>query len=95
MLLSDKRAAEINLADWHHQGQFVIPAAHKTQYSKSQIFVQKFKFLTKLCSPIPTITHLFKGAVISDFPLVIAFSQGSNIYRPLLEKSTFIPFKLH
>ena len=48
-----------------------------------------------ICPPIPTITHLDKGAVISDFPLVIAFSRGSNIYRPLLEKSTFIPFKLH
>ena len=48
-----------------------------------------------LCSPIPTITHLCQGAVISDFLIVIAFSQGSNIYRPLLEKSTFIPFKLH
>ena len=47
------------------------------------------------CSPIPTITHLYQVAVISDFPLVIAFSQGINIYRPLLEKSTFIPFKLH
>ena len=35
------------------------------------------------------------GAVISDFSLVIAFFQGSNIYHPLLEKSTFIPFKLH
>ena len=34
-------------------------------------------------------------AVISDLPLVIAFSQGSNIYHPLLQKSTFIPFKLH
>ena len=47
------------------------------------------------CSPIPTITHLYKVAVISDFPLVIAFLQGSNIYRPLFQKSTFIPFKLY
>ena len=38
------------------------------------------------CSPIPTITHLYLGAVISDFPLEIAFSQSSNIYRLLLQK---------
>ena len=47
------------------------------------------------CSPISTITHLYQGVVISDLPLEIAFSQGSNIYRQLLQKSTFIPFKLH
>ena len=53
------------------------------------------KHSLRFCSPIPTIIHLYKEAVISDFPVVIAFYQGSNIYRPLLEKSTFIPFKLH
>ena len=37
-------------------------------------------FQKVFCSPIPTISHLYQGAVISDFPLVIAFSQGSNIY---------------
>ena len=50
------------------------------------IFQVKFYFLqffnNSFCSPIPIITHLYKGAVISDFPLVIVFSQGSNIYRP-------------
>ena len=56
---------------------------------------QYYKAQNYFCSPIPTITHLYYGAVILDFPLVIAFSQGSNIYRRLLEKSTFIPFKLH
>ena len=35
------------------------------------------------------------GAVISDFPLVIAFSQGINIYCLLLKKLLFIPLKLH
>ena len=40
--------------------------------------------VSNYCSPISMNAHLYKGAVISDFPLIIAFSQGSNIYRPLL-----------
>ena len=54
--------------------------------SSFYIFIKYLQ--TFFCPPIPTITHLYLGAVI-------AFFQGSNIYHPLLEKSTFIPFKLH
>ena len=45
--------------------------------------------------------HLYQQLLTSirgsnfGFPASIRFYQGSNIYHPLFQKSTFIPFKLH
>ena len=59
-----------------------------------------FLFKNSICRKVSLFTYTnnyspLLGGSNFGFPASNRFFQGSNIYCPLLEKSTFIPFKLH